>query len=1012
MTGRKLPDLVADSRLVVELHENHTYYFNIRPDNSTGRYGRRTWRKETWTKTKRLGGGATGEVWLEECHTGEGKGQLQAVKVVPKSSSFDVYEELETIAKFSQGTSKYEGLFVKSLGWYENESSVFIVMEHMKHASLASQLTRPLPEEEAREITIQVLEGIACLHENEFVHRDLKPDNILVASIRPWWVKISDFGLSKRTSGDRSLHSFVGTQKYFAPEVLGLYLQWPDPAADEAGRYRCTYAMDLWSLGVTIFYMLSHDYPFQDRELFRYIKGGPFPDTRLAQHNTSQEACTFIKALLTVDPAKRLSAAAALKDPWLMEVRNEQPLQASEHLHSILRTPTAALPSASDASMSWPVGTWTSETARKELPLMSREAVSEPDNVIRPRLERIRDEDDSRATVALDEFRSLHEKGLQLVADNKHAQAELYFQQAAEGRKTLLGPYDKDTLESMQQLGVTYFLQSRHQDAQKTLQFTSDIQTESLGSSNTDTLTTNYWLSSLLLAQGKLDAAQEVTLGRQHEDTIKSLHLGGQIYFEREKYNDALMLFEQAAEATRSLGHAVMPESLRPRAYCLFRQDRYQEAQSVLELIVQASPPAPDLPQSLDLLSNIGDSLYQAGKYADAQCCFEKVLQARNGRPWSTHEQNLEASLRVASSLRQQQGKVHQSQAILRQLLREATAASTKQSILDHLHDTGETFCRERQYQAAYATFQEVVTERQVLLGRHHQSTLLSTSWLGLSLLVQKRYAEATHVLKAVTKDQQAPGFNPIQLAYTSLWLAQSLHYQGSRQDVHSYLLTSVAIFRLKLSSSHKDTITCLRCLGSSYGRLNDLPMAERSLREALELATSALGPTDTETIRAQISLGITLYRKKRYTQALEYLNLSADQQEAFQELQDDTYDTLYCVAATLDALKRYTESETRWRKVTDAREQFLGTAHPETQDAMRSLALCLAHQGKWDEAVTLHQQVFKVRQDTLGPKDAATIKSKKELNKCRKMSAGKSFIFMPERRPEDRPLDLDYRHL
>lgn len=108
-TARKLPDLVNDSRLLVELHETYAHYFNV-CNNTTGQLRRRAWEKETWTRTERLGGGATGEVWLEECHTGEKMGQVRAVKVISKGSHFDVYQELETIAKFSQSTSKVSTL--------------------------------------------------------------------------------------------------------------------------------------------------------------------------------------------------------------------------------------------------------------------------------------------------------------------------------------------------------------------------------------------------------------------------------------------------------------------------------------------------------------------------------------------------------------------------------------------------------------------------------------------------------------------------------------------------------------------------------------------------------------------------------------------------------------------------------------------------------------------------------------------------------------------------------------
>lgn len=52
---------------------------------------------------------------------------------------------------------------------------MFIVMEYMEHGDLDSHLKRPLPENEAREITLQITEGLKSLHENGFAHRDLKP---------------------------------------------------------------------------------------------------------------------------------------------------------------------------------------------------------------------------------------------------------------------------------------------------------------------------------------------------------------------------------------------------------------------------------------------------------------------------------------------------------------------------------------------------------------------------------------------------------------------------------------------------------------------------------------------------------------------------------------------------------------------------------------------------------------------------------------------------------------------
>lgn len=61
-------------------------------------------------------------------------------------------------------------------GWYENDNSVFIAMEYIHNGDLGSYLKGPLPEDEAREIAFQVAEGLENLHENKYVHRDIKPE--------------------------------------------------------------------------------------------------------------------------------------------------------------------------------------------------------------------------------------------------------------------------------------------------------------------------------------------------------------------------------------------------------------------------------------------------------------------------------------------------------------------------------------------------------------------------------------------------------------------------------------------------------------------------------------------------------------------------------------------------------------------------------------------------------------------------------------------------------------------
>ena len=64
---------------------------------------------------------------------------------------------------------------MRSFGWYENDANIFIAMEYFSYGDLQNYLLSPISEAEVQEITSQVLEGLLFMHDNGFVHRDLKP---------------------------------------------------------------------------------------------------------------------------------------------------------------------------------------------------------------------------------------------------------------------------------------------------------------------------------------------------------------------------------------------------------------------------------------------------------------------------------------------------------------------------------------------------------------------------------------------------------------------------------------------------------------------------------------------------------------------------------------------------------------------------------------------------------------------------------------------------------------------
>jgi serine/threonine-protein kinase Chk2 len=135
---------------------------------------------------------------------------------------------------------------------FETDDSVFLILEYMKGGELTGRILSPtpFPESEVKFIFYQIMLGVRYLHANGVTHRDLKPENVLLHSdgLYPL-AKISDFGLSKIMENISAMETTCGTIAYVAPEVL-----------NHLKRYNKQ--VDVWSLGVILFYMLSKTLPF------------------------------------------------------------------------------------------------------------------------------------------------------------------------------------------------------------------------------------------------------------------------------------------------------------------------------------------------------------------------------------------------------------------------------------------------------------------------------------------------------------------------------------------------------------------------------------------------------------------------------------------------------------------------------------------------------------------------------------------------------------------------------
>ncbi|KAI4157160.1 MAG: hypothetical protein LQ342_008507, partial [Letrouitia transgressa] len=268
---------------------------------------------EQWSREKELGRGGFGIVYLE---SRKADPQLRAVKEVPKhtgrTKTMELLREVLAMAHFKEK----EAFFVKLEGWYQNSSHVFIAMEYFPHGDLNTCVTSALPESEVQIITYQLAEALEIMHLKKFTHRDLKPSNVFVVFQAPnWWVKLGDFGVSKRIRNDSTtMHTSIETD-YTAPEIRGFVL-----TEDEASHY--TNAVDMWSLGCLVHWMLTQRLPLSNRELYLYCnKKKEFPRIHLDAYGSTADALDFLAKLIQPLPQDRLTASDALKHGWPQELK-------------------------------------------------------------------------------------------------------------------------------------------------------------------------------------------------------------------------------------------------------------------------------------------------------------------------------------------------------------------------------------------------------------------------------------------------------------------------------------------------------------------------------------------------------------------------------------------------------------------------------------------------------------------------------------------------------------------
>ncbi|KAJ5669494.1 hypothetical protein N7462_010564 [Penicillium macrosclerotiorum] len=968
-----ISDLVLDSLIEVKFDHHYTHRLTMHNDLSSSRFGRRRPRKDVWEEVKKLGKGAYGTVSLQRCLTSD-KAELQAVKKIKKTilpKRIDYFKELEAIAKFSQ--KKYEGLFVEFIGWYENVEHVFIVMEYIENGDLDSHLERPLPESEARLITFQLAEGLSLLHENGFVHRDLKPANIFVFRKGPkWWVKIGDFGFSKRDNGKEGmLRSLVGTPAFLAPEVRNVYLTGMNNK-DTMNSY--TNKVDIWALGIITFYMVFLDHPFDPEDISvqqQYMQDGNFPFPKPRSKIISSDCKSFIKAAMARHASERLSAKEAMETAWLrqgefhltrtlsMQIKEEK-LRCSEieEFHETL-LPVQERPSLLPVQ---------ERPSLLPLPLQKESSpLSDSDNhnlspatnknvqayvlpyrglSTRKESTAVKSESSETQTVSssyegtkqleLRKWLNLHKKGVESFQNHEFKTAEFYLRRAAEGREKLLTLDDRDTRTSYDLLGITYYYMSRYSEAKRVFQKLFEYRSEAHGSNCVSTLRSRYRVGAMTIREGnypeglsilqQVVETQKCVLGVFHPHTSSTLHEIEEINAQIDKATSSMqqMIWDRAPLLQRSSRQF----RLFPRTAAVKIRGLIQNrAANVRVLLPHNSPkllPKPKQGGSTKIethyrtMAELGQRLHGQGDYNTANNYLEVATEGLQKCLGPTHADSLDA-----------------------------------------LYWLGRNQFELFHYEAAEHLFSEVADGFSKSLGSTSRKTLDSLYALGLALSKQRKYSEAEKVFRSALRELEHKSDKYDQcLVHTSFQIGFTLYKQGNSGEAEPILEETLTRQRLLLGPGAEETIECAFWLGCVLFDLEKYSDSEEAFWHAYRRTfTTGKG---TRSMTTSHWLGLSMYYQKKYKKAMIFLNQAYSRRYSkYGEYDLDTLCSTYWLGLAYYRQARYADAEPLLFQAQNGIKTRFGPSNQDTLDCLYWYEKVLQAQKKAEMAELAQQELI-----------------------------------------------------
>ncbi len=777
---------------------------------------------ERFQLVRKLGEGGMGQVWLAD-QTSPVRRQV-ALKLI-RAGMYDesVVQRFQS-ERQSLAIMDHPAIAKVFDAGTTSQGQPYFVMEYVPGLPITEYCDqKKLKIRDRLELFIQACEGVQHAHQKAIIHRDLKPANILVVEVDGKPVpRIIDFGLAKATKPQAEgetlftqVGNFLGTPGYMSPEQI-------DPRVQDIDT-----RTDVYSLGVVLYVLLTGLQPFETKqkqkqaldELLRRVReeDPPTPSTKVskdldASTATAEARGTEPRQLVSLlrgdldwitmkalekDRTRRYGASSELAADIRRYLNHEpvvaRPARAGYRLRKYVRRHRLAVSVAAGLVLLLAAFSVLQAVQLRRITRERDRATRITDFMIR--MFKVSNPNEARGnSVTAREIldKASNDLGTGLAKDPEvqaqmmwvmsrtymslalYARADELAKRSLDARLSLLGPDNKQTLESMAQMATVLIYEGHYPEAEKLERQALAGERRILGVDDPLTLETMDHLAVVLEDEGHDDEGEKLErevievgtrrLGPENEQVLRAMGNLGAALSDQARYAEAEQLYRQLLDVDRRVLGSDDPRTLITAgnlALVVKSQGRYAEAEPLYRevLTTQQRVLGHDHQNTAWSMENLAELLSLEGRLADAEKLSREVLAIRARIFGPEHPETLESKMDLSDKLFRE-GHLDEAE----KLQRAALAAQIRSLGPEHPHTLrcqtylARTLTREGHYAEAEKIARETYDVQLRTLGPQHSDTLDTLRQLGEAMAYSDRYTEASKLFRNVIDKEGSSG--------------------------------------------------------------------------------------------------------------------------------------------------------------------------------------------------------------------------------------------------------------